>query len=844
VFATLDLESGFWQVPITEHSSEILTFATPYGRFQYTRLPFGIASAPEEFHRRVVNAMAGIKGVLVYIDDIVIFAKTKEEHDQIVAQVLEALKRAGFTVNDAKCQFNQKRIKFLGNIVTEGKIYPDPEKLEAIRNYPVPKNAKELRGYVGLVGWIRKFRSDLIVSLKPFRSLLTADIFDWRPEHTAAMEEINNKISDNLSLELFRPGEPLELWTDASPYGYGAILLQNKKPLYCASRTLTKAEANYPQIDLELGAIAWAFERMDTFVYGSTVQVYTDHKPLTAITKKEIGELSIRQQRMMARLMRYDFEVNYVSAKLMDGPDALSRAPLKLKDSDERHPRNPLVPDGTVEDIFISELHLIDLADPLIEKIRQHADKDKQYQQLVQAAKEGFPAHSKWKVDEFWSIRDQIYESNNLVFRNRELIIPLNYRDRMIRVLHQGHHSKGYMLRRAKGNVFWPGMEEDFKDFFEKCEYCQINKPSQQKQPMLSITVPSAPGLEVGSDYLSNAGKEHVLFVDLFSGWTEYFPASTRRPETLIKQFQTFMARNGIPRKIYADQGSAYESKEFHDFCDEWGIEVITCSGEYPKGNGTAEAAVKRVKKWIKSAENHGDLSKSILAWHQTPLAPGRPTPAQLHLGRNLRDELNLQVVKADVDWARIQEWKQAQKATNAETYDKRARELAPLRPGQKVFVQIHGKRRRGEILEVAKRPRSYILRMTDTGSKLERNRIHLREDRTGHANSGSGCLYFFSGKETSTNNSSAVERRLESDEHHPTEHPRRREPEPEPEPEPRSQGSNISSDGNVRHEEQRPNKTMQKKKPTDREKEFLEKEKVSKFGRVSKNVKPFSPSW
>jgi hypothetical protein len=113
------------------------------------------------------------------------------------------------------------------------------------------------------------------------------------------MEEINQKLADSLALELFKPGEQLELWTDASPYGYGAILLQNKRPLYCASRTLTKAEANYPQIDLELGAIAWALERMDAFVYGSTIQIFTDHKPLTAITKKQVGDLSIRQQRML-----------------------------------------------------------------------------------------------------------------------------------------------------------------------------------------------------------------------------------------------------------------------------------------------------------------------------------------------------------------------------------------------------------------------------------------------------------------------------------------------------------------------------------------------------------------
>jgi hypothetical protein len=149
---------------------------------------------------------------------------------------------------------------------------------------------------------------------------------------------------------------------------------------------LTSAEKNYPQIDLELGAIAWAFERLDNYVYGTHVTVHTDHKPLVAISRKQIGDLSIRQQRMFARLMRYDYEIHWVSEKLMSGPDALSRAPQQLKLCDESSPRNPVAPDGNFEDIFISDLSLTDLSDPLINQIQAAAQKDVQYQALVQAA--------------------------------------------------------------------------------------------------------------------------------------------------------------------------------------------------------------------------------------------------------------------------------------------------------------------------------------------------------------------------------------------------------------------------------------------------------------------------
>ncbi len=783
-------------------------------------------------------------GVLVYIDDLVVYAKDKADLERIVKQVQEALAKAGFTVNPSKCQFNQTRVKFLGHVIEQGRIYPDPEKLEAIRNFPVPKDAKELRSYLGLVGWIRKFRADLLISLAPFRSLLKEETFNWTEAHTAAMAEINTKIADNLALEVFKPGETLELWTDASPYGFGAILLQNKRPLYCASRTLTKAESNYPQIDLELGAIAWAFERMDAFVYGSNVQVYSDHKPLTAITRKQIGDLSMRQQRMMARLMRYDFEVSYASAKLMDGPDALSRAPLKLTCNDERHPRNPLAPDCNINDVFISELSFTDLSDPLIDRIQKSASRDEEYQLLLKAAEKGFPESSKSLIGELWSLRDHLYASNGLVFRNRELIVPSNYRLQMTRILHQGHQSPAYMLRRAHGNVFWPRMTTDFINFAERCEFCQLNKPAQQKQPMLSIQVPSAPGLEIGSDYFSIGGKEYVLFVDLFSAWTEHMPTPSRRPETLIKILQTYMSRNGIPRRLYSDQGSSYASKEFEDFCEEWGIELITCSGEYPKGNGTAESAVKRVKKWLKSSENAADLAKATLAWHQTPIAPGRPTPAQLHLGRNLRDEVTLQVSKTDVDWKQIQCWKMAQKECFAKTYDRTTRDLKPLKPGDRVFVQIHGKWRRAQILEYASRPRSYKLRMSDTGAKLERNRIHLREDRTGQVPNPDSHLYFFFSGQSSHQEQrpSAVEQFEDTGEE-------QRPLEPDVRSMPGTQENAPAPSENAEPSHQHPASnsapraapsSSKQKKHVDREQLFLSKEKISKFGRVTQNVQKY----
>jgi hypothetical protein len=248
---------------------------------------------------------------------------------------------------------------------------------------------------------------------------------------------------------------------------------------------------------------------------------------------------------------------------------------------------------------------------------------------------------------------------------------------------------------------------------------------------MMSVDVPTAPGLVIASDYFQSGGKEFVLFVDLFSSWTEYFKVSSRRPETLIQKLRQFMTQNGVPRILYSDKGSAYDSLEFRTFCKDWNIELVTCSGEYPQGNGTAESAVKRVKKWLSGANSEDELARAILAWHQTPITDGRPTPAQIHLGRNVRDELSTQVSPCTIPWKEVHLWRKAQKQSNAKTYDKRVRELPELKVGARVFVSVHGKWRQALIESKADRPRSYVLRLSYTGAKIERNRIHLRVDKT-----------------------------------------------------------------------------------------------------------------
>jgi hypothetical protein len=469
-------------------------------------------------------------------------------------------------------------------------------------------------------------------------------------------------------------------------------------------------------------------------------------------------------------------------------------------------------------------------------------------------------------------MKDGAYESQNLVFRDRAVIIPIHCRQVVARALHRAHQGLRAMIRRAEGNVCWPNMRKDLQQLGDECHHCQENWPQQQRQPIMSVDVPTAPGLALASDYFQSKGKEYVLFVDLFSSWTEYFGVNSRRPETLISRIKQFIARNGIPRILYTDKGSAYDSFEFRKFCEDWGIKLVTCSGEYPKGNGTAEAAVKRVKKWLTGAENESDLTRAILTWHQTPIATGRPTPAQLHLGRNVRDEVQTRIEPCTVSWQDVKQWRTAKKESDAQVYDRRSRDLPVLNVGDRIFVSVHGKWRRGIVESKAQRPRSYILRMNDTGSRIERNRVHIRLDKTNKTVPVNEYFFFSAeGKQVneerrqvprSPSTSSPEDFTSNEDDEEEEEdqfHDAPRDPSPSPlSPSPRHRPCPSPRGPRRRSPSPRPRSPSPRRPTTppsrlpvksngvrrgDGERQFLSKTHVSRVGRESKKVVPFDPS-
>ena len=334
VFSKLDADSGFWQIPLAPDSALLTTFLTPFGRYCFHRLPFGISSAPEHFQRRMSTLLEGIDGVVCLMDDILIHGTTQDEHDS-------RLEAAGVTLNKEKCEFSQKQVPFLGQIVNHSGIRPDPGKVRAAQEFPAPTNVGAVRRFLGMVNQLSKFSPHLADMTKPLRELLKKDrAWVWGDPQQQAFDNVKATLTTAPILALFDPTRETIVSADASCYGLGAVLLQQQpngeiKPVSYNSRSLTPTEQRYAQIEKEALALTWACERFSDFLVGLKFTIETDHKPLVPLfSYKNLDELPLRVQRFRMRMMRFLFSIHHVPGKHLTVADALSRAPLHQEETD------------------------------------------------------------------------------------------------------------------------------------------------------------------------------------------------------------------------------------------------------------------------------------------------------------------------------------------------------------------------------------------------------------------------------------------------------------------------------------------------------------------------------
>lgn len=329
-FTTLDLAKGYHQILIKEEDKKKTAFVTPHGLYEFNRMPFGLKNAPATFQRLMNEILRDYinKTCVVYLDDILIFSTTLQEHIIAITNIFKILESKRLKIQVDICNFMKKETEFLGHILTKDGLKPNPNKIKVIENLEIPKTQRQIKSFLGITGYYRKFVRDYAKIAQPITKYLKKDqkINLHDPNYIEAFEKLKTLIVSHPILRYPNFEKQFTLTTDASNYAIGAVLSQEGHPVFYASRTLNNHERNYSATDKEFLAIMWSVNYLRPYLYGKKFKILTDHQPIKYLHAKYRGKyLSPRHQRWLLKLGEYQFEIEYLKGKQNKVADFLSR---------------------------------------------------------------------------------------------------------------------------------------------------------------------------------------------------------------------------------------------------------------------------------------------------------------------------------------------------------------------------------------------------------------------------------------------------------------------------------------------------------------------------------------
>lgn len=729
-FSVLDARSGYWAIKLSNESSMLTTFNTVFGRYRFLRLPFGIISAQDEFQRRVDETYEGLSGVAAIVDDVLVFGKTKLDHDRHLRAMLQRTRERGVRLNPDKCHICVSAVSYFGHTLSHEGIKPDPQKVNAVQEMQPPRNKAELETILGMVNYLSRFAPHLSEINAPLRQLLKHDSeFVWDAIHDGAFKRMKDLITQQPGpvLSYFDPEKELRLQVDASKSGLGAVMLQDSKPVAYASKSLNSTEENYAQIEKELYAVLFGCKRFHEYMYGRKVVVESDHKPLEAILKKPLAAAPPRLQRMILQLQRYDITIIHRPGKDIPVADTLSRKSI------EYHDRN--LNEGMEAQVH-TVITSVPVSDKRLSEIREATSLDSQLIALKRATLDGWAdtrTHCPPIIQEFWNHRDEISEIDGIMFKGEKIIIPRKLRENMIERIHSSHMGVEKSKNRARDLIFWPGMGKAIEAAVEACSVCQERRSANPKEPLLSHAIPERPWQVIGTDLFTWNSRDYIIIVDYYSRYFELERLYSCTSAAVISKLKSTMARHGVASTIISDNGPSYSSAEFQRFAETWGFTHITTSPHYPQSNGLSEKYVQIAKRILDKAKaDNNDPYLSLLEYRNTPV-DNLKSPAQLLMSRRLRSilpatakHLQPQVVCQQSVRERREICQQRQRTY----FNRSARPLPHLPAGTPIrFRQQDGSWTPATVTRPAHTERSYHI-TTSGGQTYRRNRRHLRESR------------------------------------------------------------------------------------------------------------------
>ena len=721
-FTKLDLSQAYQQLLLDDESKQYVVINTHKGLFRYTRLPYGISSAPGIFQRVMESVLQGIPKVVVYLDDILITGETEEEHLKILDEVLERLEKAGLRVKKPKCRFMVPSVNYLGHQIDSEGLHPLADKVKAVEEAPAPRNVQELKSFLGLLTYYGKFLPNMSSVLAPLYRLLGKDTpWSWATAEKKSFQAAKDLLTSSQLLVHYNPKLQLVLACDASAYGVGAVLAHkmpdgSERPIGYASRSLSKAERNYSQLEREGLACIFGTKKFNSYLFGHHFELITDHKPLLALLNEHRStspQASARIKRWSLFLSGYEYTLMFRKTQAHANADALSRLPL---------PTVPAQTQTPPELVLLME-HLAD-SPVTSHHIRLWTRRDPELSKVLKFVRHGWPEQCGRELKPYSSKKEELSVYEDCILWGNRVVIPPKGRKAVLQELHEGHPGMTRMKALARMYVWWPGSDKDIEDSVSSCSDCQINQSAPPSAPLHPWSWSTKPWVRLHLDFAGPfLGKMYLVLIDSHSKWIEAFPTSSATSSVVMEHLRTTFAQFGIPETVVTDNGPCFVSAEFESFLVANGIKHITSAPYHPASNGLAERAVQILKRGLKKV-TEGSLStrmaKVLLTYRMTPQSTTGASPAELLLGRQPRTRLDLLRPKLE-ERVRNKQWQQ--KATHDSTA--RAREFGE---GEKVYVKNFGTGQKwleGKIAECTG-PVSFLVEMED-GKLVRRHQDQLR---------------------------------------------------------------------------------------------------------------------
>ena len=614
IYSSIDLLQGFLQVPMEENSKKYTAFSTPTGHWEFERMPFGLQGSPITFTRLVNTVFHGMlgKSIFIYMDDLLIATNTIEEHLTILEEVLDRLRLAGLKLKLEKCDFLKKKIVYLGHVISEEGVAVNPEKVKAISNFPEPHNKKNVKQFLGLAGFFRKFVNGFASKAAPLSHLLKEDVpFQFGEEQKKAFEVIKQALIQPPVLRFPDFNLPFILVTDASMQGIGGCLMQKDgkdiHPVAFYSRkwkTRCPNETNWSVVDKEAFAVVASLLHFRYLILGFKVTVFTDHKPLVELFKKP--NLSPKRSRWAVVVNDFEADIKYIEGKANLVADALSRNVCN---------RVVGVCELGGERVEWSEEVLVEEQerDPVCAKAKKFLQgeiHDRRYRLPAS----GLELSGNLLVRRVQS-RTRGSDSEDII----QVVVPQSLVSTALKVVHGsmgGDHmgvERTYM--ECKRKYYWKGMYRDIEAYIKNCRICNKYKPaSSMSSKIATYPVPGRPFQRVHLDLLCNfsesaVGNKHILvIIDELSRYVEMCPIRNKTAEEVgIAFFNNFICRHGVPEVLVSDNGREFVNKVFDTLGELMGIKKVNIQAYRPEANGVCERANRKILESLRTTVGGND---------------------------------------------------------------------------------------------------------------------------------------------------------------------------------------------------------------------------------------------